>query len=74
VASAQGPELSAALDLERCRPWQPGRTELDAQASRGLSGQLGVLRGPKGQLGGPMFDLLRRQCLPGQAELHGSQA
>jgi hypothetical protein len=30
VAAAEGPELSAALDLERGGPRQPGRTELEA--------------------------------------------
>ena len=72
--AAQRPELRAPLDLERGGPRQPGRPELGTQAGHGLPGQLRVAGSPAGEFGGPLLDPLRRQGLPGQAELYRPQA
>src|SRR5207253_6263756 len=72
--AAQRPELGPPLHLERGRPRQPRRAQLGTQAGRGLPGQLRVAGGPTGEFSGALLDLLRRQGLPGQAELRGPQA
>src|SRR2546429_1028641 len=72
--AAQRPELGAPLHLEGGGPRQPRRAPLGAQAGRGLPCQLRGAGGLAGEFGGALPDLLRRQGLPGPAELRGPPA